>query len=84
MDLKQLKKEYSKRKKVIKNRLKDFSKVKGRDIFYELCFCLMTPQSKAKNAHHCELFLRKKDFLNKKRRSRKHQFNGGYAFAGRS
>jgi N-glycosylase/DNA lyase len=66
MNIVKLKKEYSKRKKEIKNRLKEFSIIKGKDIFYELCFCLMTPQSKAKQAHRCELILREKDFLNRK------------------
>ncbi|MBW2965645.1 N-glycosylase/DNA lyase [Candidatus Woesearchaeota archaeon] len=66
MNLIQLKKEYSKRKRQIKSRLNDFSKVKGKDIFYELCFCLLTPQSKAKQAYKCELILREKDFLNRK------------------
>jgi len=61
-----LRKEYSKRKNEIKKKLKEFSKVKGEDVFYELCFCLMTPQSKAKQAHKCELILRGKDFLNRK------------------
>jgi N-glycosylase/DNA lyase len=66
MNLKQLQKQYSKQKSKIKSRLNEFPKVKGKDIFYELCFCLLTPQSKAKQAHKCELILRKKDFLNKK------------------
>ena len=65
MYITELRKEYSKKKKEIKKRLKEFSKIKGKDVFYELCFCLMTPQSKAKQAHRCELILREKDFLNK-------------------
>lgn len=45
-----LNKHYKEKKKVIRNRLKDFEKVwKGSDkkIFAELCFCICTPQSKA-------------------------------------
>jgi N-glycosylase/DNA lyase len=40
--------EYKKKKQRIKNRLKAFKKVyKDKDIFSELCFCILTPQSKA-------------------------------------
>lgn len=60
-----LQKEYDKRKKEIKQRLKDFSYVKGDDIFYELCFCLLTPQSNAKKCDKAVGLLRKKDFLNR-------------------
>lgn len=51
MDLGYLKKSYSERKEIIKNRLKYFKSVWNEDekrIFSELCFCLLTPQSKAK------------------------------------
>jgi len=43
---------YRKRKSLIKNRLKHFRRFrKGRDedLFEELCFCVLTPQSKAVN-----------------------------------
>ncbi len=46
-----LKEGYEKRKEIIKNRLKYFKSVLNEDekrIFAELCFCLLTPQSKAK------------------------------------
>lgn len=42
--------EYRRKKHKIKNRLKEFSnlyKAKDEDIFQELCFCILTPQSKA-------------------------------------
>ncbi|MDD5679839.1 MAG: N-glycosylase/DNA lyase [Candidatus Omnitrophica bacterium] len=48
--MKKLRSEYSKRKREIKKRLKEFSnihKAKDEDIFSELCFCILTPQSKA-------------------------------------
>ncbi len=48
--MKELISEYKKRKDSIKKRLKEFSEVhksKDEDIFSELCFCLLTPQSKA-------------------------------------
>ena len=62
--MKTLFEEYEKRKDIIKNRLDDFSKVKGDDIFYELCFCLLTPQTSAKAADKCIQELRKRDFRN--------------------
>jgi len=42
--------EYKKKKPQIKKRLEDFKKLgnaKDEDIFAELCFCILTPQSKA-------------------------------------
>ena len=57
-----LKKEYSKKKREIKKRLKEFSK---GDRFYELCFCLLTPQSNAKKCWEAVLELKKLDFKNK-------------------
>jgi len=60
-----LKKDYSKKKKLIFNRLNDFKKLKNKDNFYELCFCLLTPQSKAKKADNAIKQLIKLDFKNK-------------------
>jgi len=48
--MKELFLEYKKKKKRIKRRLKEFRNLhngKDEDIFAELCFCLLTPQSKA-------------------------------------
>jgi len=48
-----LKKSYQKKKFEIKQRLKDFKKIWNKsdeEIFAELCFCLLTPQSKARAA----------------------------------
>lgn len=74
-----LQKAYSLRKKEIKARLKQFKQVKGKetkvsdlqqaardDIFYELCFCLLTPQSNAKSCDRAVGLLRDQDFLNRK------------------
>ena len=66
MNLNQLKKEYSKRKQEIKNRLGEFSKVKGKDVFYELCFCTLTPQSNALKCDQAITILKEKDFLKKR------------------
>ena len=57
--------EYSKKKKEIKQRLKEFSQVKGDSIFYELCFCLLTPQSNAKKCDVAVRLLHDHDFLNR-------------------
>ncbi|MFH0839628.1 MAG: N-glycosylase/DNA lyase [Candidatus Omnitrophota bacterium] len=48
--MKKLISEYKKRKDSIKKRLEEFREIhksKDEDIFSELCFCLLTPQSKA-------------------------------------
>ena len=48
--MKQLLAEYKKKKPAIKKRLKEFSKIQRKeDVFSELCFCVLTPQSKAVN-----------------------------------
>lgn len=51
-DLKGLLAEYRRKKPIIKKRLREFRRIlKGseRAIFEELCFCILTPQSKALN-----------------------------------
>jgi len=48
--MKELLKDYSKKKKEIKYRLLDFKEIykkSDNDIFAELCFCILTPQAKA-------------------------------------
>src|SRR3989344_6347547 len=62
----QLNKLYLGRKKEIEKRLNDFSKIKGDQLFYELCFCLLTPQSNAFRSDEKIKILMEKDFLNKK------------------
>lgn len=57
-----IKGEYKKRKREIKGRLKDFNK---KDYFYELCFCLLTPQSNAYKCWDAVLELKGEDFKNK-------------------
>ena len=41
---------YKERRIAIKKRLKEFSEVRPKDYFYELVYCLLTPQSSAANA----------------------------------
>ena len=57
--------EYKKRKKEIKKRLSKFKKIKHPDLFYELCFCILTPQSSAFKADQCITELKNLNFLNK-------------------
>jgi len=46
-NIRDVKKYYKKRNHEIKKRLKKFEKIKKKDYFIELCFCLCTPLSKA-------------------------------------
>lgn len=64
--MKELISDYNRRKGEIKNRIKDFRRVgKGRDkeLFPELCFCLLTPQSKALNCDKAIQGLKKDKLL---------------------
>ena len=65
MSLAELKKIYRERRGVIQNRLEDFKKVKGDHVFYELCFCILTPQSNALKCDRCISILKGNGFLNK-------------------
>jgi N-glycosylase/DNA lyase len=58
-------KEYQERKHIIQSRLKDFSSIKEEEYFYELCFCLLTPQTSAKLADETIQKLKKNNFQNK-------------------
>jgi N-glycosylase/DNA lyase len=60
-----IKREYKKREKEIKTALENFKNIEENNIFYELCYCLLTPGSKAKNADEIIKELKEKDFLNK-------------------
>ncbi len=60
-----LKEEYNRKKNVIKKRLEDFSNIKEEDYFYEACFCILTPQSFAKQCWKAILRLKENDFKNK-------------------
>ena len=54
---------YESKKGEIKQRLKEFKQ--NKDYFYELCFCLLTPQSSARGADYCIQKLKELDFKNK-------------------
>jgi N-glycosylase/DNA lyase len=47
----------------IRNRLEDFSRVPPKDYFYELAYCLLTPQSSAVNAGKAINLLKAHDFF---------------------
>jgi N-glycosylase/DNA lyase len=54
---------YNKNKSKIKKRLKEFSLVPKEEYFYELCYCLLTPQSKAENSVLVVQKLKQMDFF---------------------
>ena len=51
------------RQDAIRSRLLDFVRVPRQDYFYELAYCLMTPQSSAVNADEAIVILKSRDFL---------------------
>jgi N-glycosylase/DNA lyase len=56
---------YNVRRIAIRNRLKEFSRVRPEDYFYELVYCLLTPQSSAKHAEQVVSLLYTAGFHNK-------------------
>ncbi|MBI2107126.1 N-glycosylase/DNA lyase [Candidatus Woesearchaeota archaeon] len=65
MDIKELLVEHKKKSSIISSRLSDFKNVKEEDWFYEMCFCILTPQSTARGADRAITSLKKLDFKNK-------------------
>ncbi len=64
--MKDLISKYNKKRHLIKKRLKEFRnlhKTKETDIFSELCFCLLTPQSKAVSCDEAIKNLKKRGLL---------------------
>ena len=57
---------YKNFEKIIIQRLNEFMNVASELIFYEFCFCILTPQSSAKNAIEVQNKLIVLDFFNKK------------------
>lgn len=55
--------EYKRKKAAIQKRLRDFKNVKPERYFYELLYCLMTPQSSAVNAAKAQKKFEERDFL---------------------
>ncbi len=53
---------YRERRGTIRKRLEDFSRVRPSDYFYELVYCILTPQSSARNAGKAVERLQEKNF----------------------
>ncbi len=64
-DLHIIKNEYSKYEVAIRQRLQEFASVPSDEYFYELIYCLLTPQSSAVNASKTVEKLRKEQFQRK-------------------
>lgn len=56
---------YAEKKSSIQRRLEDFSKVSSSEFFYELVYCLLTPQSSAGNASKAVELLKLHDFFSR-------------------
>lgn len=56
---------YIKKRRQIRTRLNDFASVPGDEYFYELAFCLLTPQSSQANAEKVIEELKAKGFMDK-------------------
>ena len=54
---------YSERLSAIQKRLSDFKKIEKGEWFYEACYCILTPQSKAIHADIVCSILKKEDFF---------------------
>ena len=54
---------YLKKQDEIRQRLTEFKSIEESDVFYELCYCLCTPQSKAENAYRVVEQLKAKNFI---------------------
>jgi N-glycosylase/DNA lyase len=59
----ELQKLYSEQQEAIRSRLDDFARVPQESWFYELCFCLCTPQSSAVHAYNVQRVLEQEEFL---------------------
>jgi len=63
-ELKALREMHAARAAAIRRRLREFSQVRTGDYFYELLYCLLTPQSSAENAETVVEQLKRADFEN--------------------
>lgn len=62
-NIKLLKEEHNKKKAIINARLGEFKN--NKDLFYEMCFCILTPQSNAKKCYEAITILKKNNFIKK-------------------
>ena len=58
--------EHIKRKSEIRQRLQYFKSIRPEDYFYELCFCVLTPQTSARRGDKAISLLKEKKFHEKK------------------
>ena len=63
--IEELRGQFQDRKDIIRMRLAEFAAVKPEEYFYELVYCLLTPQSSAANAAKAVEVLRRADLLNR-------------------
>jgi N-glycosylase/DNA lyase len=64
-ELEEMERIYATRRDAIRTRLSEFAAVPPSDYFYELIYCLLTPQSSAKNAEQVVSLLRNAGFHHK-------------------
>lgn len=62
LSIEELKFFYNKQRTTINDRLSEFSHIPPSDYFYELVYCLLTPQSSARNAEKAVQLLRRHEF----------------------
>jgi len=60
-----IRKEYQKKRNEITQRLAEFSGQTDKDVFYELCFCVLTPQSNAEKCWKAVEHLKNMNFYKK-------------------
>jgi N-glycosylase/DNA lyase len=75
LSLQDVKEFYIRDKYKIRRRLNEFKRVKSNDYFYELVYCLLTPQSSAVNADMVVSSLRKNHFQNRNLNPERFLFN---------
>ncbi|HMD14927.1 MAG TPA: DNA lyase, partial [Bacteroidota bacterium] len=63
ISLDQLRDLYSAKRHAIRKRLEDFQKIPKEEYFYELVYCLLTPQSSAVNAGKAVGLLKERNFF---------------------
>ncbi|MBI3765996.1 MAG: N-glycosylase/DNA lyase [Ignavibacteriales bacterium] len=63
LSLDELRTFHRERKNAIRHRLREFSRIPQTEYFYELVYCLLTPQSSAVNAEKAVKLLKETDFF---------------------
>ena len=63
LSIEELRSRYDEQRDALRARLADFARVPAKDYFYELAYCLLTPQSSAFAAAKAIRLLQQEDFL---------------------